>query len=377
MFVDFVSLKLEAGSGGPGVIAWRREKYLPKGGPVGGDGGRGGSIILEADAQLYSLEGYRNRKQMKARSGAAGGASCRQGRSGEDLLLKVPCGTVIRDVSTGEVLQDLVHPGQRFVVCRGGKGGFGNHRFRTATQQAPYICTPGEPGEIREIEMELKLIADVGLVGFPNAGKSTLIQALTQVAVKIAPYPFTTLRPNLGFLMGEAGARVLLADIPGIIEGAHRNRGLGLAFLKHIERTAILLYVLDAGGWEERDPMADLATLQQELSSYRAELLEKPSAIVLNKLDLSEEVAARFLEQYSGKWPVFLVSAQEGTGVPALRAYLLEQAGQVWPRQSQPIPASREEGDGGAWRPVEGVAEEESGEAECAADEAGCDHHAE
>ncbi|MFZ4099137.1 MAG: GTPase ObgE [Chlamydiia bacterium] len=360
MFVDFVTLTLEAGSGGPGVIAWRREKYIPKGGPVGGDGGRGGSVILEADDQVYSLEGFRNRRQMSARSGDAGGAACRQGRSGVDLILKVPCGTVVRDAQTKEVIQDIVHSGQRFIVCRGGKGGFGNHRFRSATQQAPYLCTPGEPGEAREIELELKLIADCGLVGFPNAGKSTLIQALTQISVKIAAYPFTTLRPNLGFIMGERGARVLVADIPGIIEGAHENRGLGFAFLKHIERTELLLYVLDAGGFEERDPAQDLATLEAELKAYRPDLLDKPSLIVLNKIDISDEVPAQFVAQYKGRWPIFLVSAQEGTGIQALRDYLLQHAAKVW---SVPSPKAERE------TLVEEATREEQYEPEMSSDE--------
>jgi GTP-binding protein len=357
MFVDLVELKLAAGSGGPGVIAWRREKYLPKGGPTGGDGGRGGSIILEADAQVYSLESLRNRKLISARNGDAGGAACRQGRSGQDLVLKVPCGTLVKDVETEQILQDMTNPGQRYVVCRGGKGGFGNHRFRSPTNQAPYICTPGEEGEQREISLELKLIADVGLVGFPNAGKSTLMSALTQVAVKIAPYPFTTLRPNLGFIMGEGARRVLIADIPGIIEGAHRNRGLGFAFLKHIERTRFLLYVLDAGGWEGRDPIQDLETLQAELRQYQPELLDKPAMILLNKCDLEEQVTASFFEQYKGDLPVLCLSAQEGTGIPELRSTLLEQAGTVWGQQGEGVAGSAEESDGGAGWPVEWVAD--------------------
>jgi GTP-binding protein len=352
MFVDFVELKLSAGSGGAGIIAWRREKYLPKGGPTGGDGGRGGSIILEADAQVYSLESLRNRKLIAAKNGDAGAASCRQGRSGADLVLKVPCGTLVKDVESGEILQDMTNPGQRYVVCRGGKGGYGNHRFRSPTNQAPYICTPGEEGEQREVSLELKLIADVGLVGFPNAGKSTLMSALTQVAVKIAPYPFTTLRPNLGFIMGEGARRVLIADIPGIIEGASENRGLGFAFLKHIERTAFLLYVLDAGGWEGRDPLEDLKTLQSELEKYQPELLSKPAMILLNKCDLEEQVTAEFIENYQGELPVFCISAQEGIGIEALRELLLREVGTVWGQQSEPVAEATQESDGGTWGPV-------------------------
>jgi GTP-binding protein len=364
MFVDLVELKLAAGSGGPGVIAWRREKYLPKGGPTGGDGGRGGSIILEADAQVYSLESLRNRKLISAKSGQAGGANTRQGRSGQDLILKVPCGTLVKDKETGEVIQDLTNHQQRFVVCRGGKGGYGNHRFRTSTNQAPYICTPGEEGEEREVALELKLIADVGLVGFPNAGKSTLMAALTQLAVKIAPYPFTTLRPNLGFIMGEGGKRVLIADIPGIIEGAHRNRGLGFAFLKHIERTRFLLYVLDAGGWEERDPIADLETLQSELQKYQPELLDKPAMILLNKCDLEEQVTESFFARYTGSLPVLCISAQIGTGIEELRATLLEQLGYIWGHQGQSVSQATDQGDSGPWGPVEGIAHSDSEYAE-------------
>ena len=201
MFTDRVSLQLQAGKGGNGVVAWRREKFIPKGGPYGGDGGDGGSIILEADSQVFSLEAYRNRRLLKADNGVQGATNNRKGRNGVDLVIKVPCGTLVKDLSTGEIWYDITEPGSRLTLCHGGKGGKGNSRFKTPTNRAPNYCTPGKPGETIRIEFELKLIADVGLVGFPNAGKSTLISQVTDIEVKIAPYPFTTLRPNLGYHM--------------------------------------------------------------------------------------------------------------------------------------------------------------------------------
>ena len=238
MFVDSISLTLSAGKGGNGVIAWRREKYIPKGGPTGGNGGHGGSITLVADRQTVSLEGYRHKRIFCAQNGACGGSNLKQGKAGTNLILKVPCGTLVKDRHTQEVLFDLTEDGQELPLCRGGKGGKGNHHYKSPTHQAPHFCTEGTPGESREIELELKLIADVGLIGMPNAGKSTLLSKLTFARVKIGAYPFTTLFPNLGYARAPSGNRVLLADIPGIIENAHINKGLGYAFLRHIERTS-------------------------------------------------------------------------------------------------------------------------------------------
>jgi GTPase len=321
MFVDRVILQLKAGKGGNGVVAWRREKYIPKGGPCGGNGGNGGSITLEADTEVFSLEWYRNRRILKAENGQCGGSNNCQGRKGRELLLKVPCGTLVKDAKSGELLHDFTTHRERLVICKGGKGGRGNETFKTPTNRAPNICTEGTEGESCEIEFELKLIADVGLVGFPNAGKSTLISVLADMKVKIAPYPFTTLQPNLGFIKKEDLSRIYIADIPGIIEGAHRNRGLGFEFLRHIERTKLLLFVLDASGIDGRTPVADYQVLRQELSSYNAELLQRPYLIVLNKIDAEEsaENIQKFREQFAHeKERTYEVSALCGTDIELL-----------------------------------------------------------
>ncbi len=324
MFTDRVTIDLAAGKGGNGVIAWRREKYIPKGGPTGGNGGKGGSIILEADAQVYSLEYFRNRRILKAENGASGGANNRTGRNGRDLILKVPCGTLVKDRETGEVVYDLTKDKERWTPCKGGKGGRGNQGYATPTNRAPNICTPGHPGETARFELELKLIADVGLVGFPNAGKSTLICALADIKVKIASYPFTTLQPNLGFIECEDRGRIYIADIPGIIQGAHENRGLGFEFLRHVERTQLLLYVLDASGIDGRNPWDDYQVLLNEIKQYNPELLERPSLVVLNKIDTEESVEniKIFREFYTGpKNRLFEISAEQKEGLgPLLKA---------------------------------------------------------
>lgn len=316
MFKDRVTLELSAGKGGNGVVAWRREKYIPKGGPYGGDGGMGGSVILQADVQTYSLEAYRNRRMLRAENGGQGGPNHRKGKKGQDLILKVPCGTLVKNAETEEVLYDITEPETRIEICTGGRGGKGNSHFKTSTNRAPNFATPGKVGQSLTIELELKLIADVGLVGFPNAGKSTIISKLTNVPVKIAPYPFTTLRPNLGYIMGKYDERILIADIPGIIEGAHQNKGLGLEFLRHIERTHVLLFVLDASS--ERLEK-DFEILRYEVSQYNPTLLEKPCAVVLNKTDIEgvEEKLLPFKELYR-EFEVLDASALTGYGLEAV-----------------------------------------------------------
>jgi GTP-binding protein len=321
VFVDRVTLDLFAGKGGNGVVAWRREKFIPKGGPTGGNGGKGGSLILEADAQVFSLEWFRNRRILKAENGQPGASSSRQGRNGKDLILKVPCGTLVKDVVTGEILMDLTEDKQKWVVCNGGKGGRGNESFKTPTNRAPNIFTEGKEGESIQVELELKLIADVGLVGFPNAGKSTLITSLADVKVKIAAYPFTTLHPNLGFIQRSDYTRIFIADIPGIIEGAHYDRGLGIEFLRHIERTKLLLFVLDASGIDGRDPTSDFRVLQDELTAYNPEMLHRPYFVVLNKIDTdeSQEHCHHFHKEFKlDSKRVFAISALRGDGVDKL-----------------------------------------------------------
>ena len=322
MFVDRVELRLTAGKGGNGVVAWRREKYIPKGGPAGGNGGRGGSIILQADTQTLSLEGFRNRRLIKAADGQQGGSNLCAGKGGEDLVLLVPAGTIVRSLHDKRELFDFTTPGQRWEICLGGKGGRGNATFRTPTHQAPNVCTEGTPGETIEIELELKLIADVGFVGMPNAGKSTLISQLADIRVKIAAYPFTTLYPNLGLIEFDDYSRILIADIPGIIEGAHRNRGLGLEFLRHIERTSVLVYLIELAPDEERNPWEEFQMLRRELEFYDPALLDKPFLVVLNKIELPGTEPLRELFRANYDFPpetLWEISAKEGIGLPELK----------------------------------------------------------
>lgn len=318
MFTDQVVVEMVAGKGGNGVVAWRREPFLPKGGPWGGNGGCGGSIYLEADPQVVSLDAFRHRRRIKAENGVQGGSAKRQGRRGADLILSVPCGTLIKDAESGELLHDLTEAKEKILLCSGGRGGRGNASFASSRRRAPHFSTDGSEGQVRKIELELKLIADVGFLGFPNAGKSTLLNSITQVPVRIAPYPFTTLRPNLGYIELEDYSRVLLADIPGVIEGAHDNRGLGLEFLRHIERTQMVVFVLDAAGYDGRDPISDYRILLQELGSYDPEMLNRPRFILLNKVDLEEaaEQVARFLAEFpEEKERIIEMSATGGVGV--------------------------------------------------------------
>lgn len=326
MFTDRVKFKVSAGKGGDGVIVWRREKYIPKGGPYGGNGGKGGSVIVRADTQFSSLEHHRYSRKVHAEDGGNGGPNRQQGASGEDLILKVPCGTLVKDRVTEEVLCDLVEPGQEFLLCKGGRGGRGNASFANSINRSPNYCTQGTLGEELDIEFELKLIADIGFVGFPNAGKSTLLEALTSTQVKTAPYPFTTLHPNLGFLKDlrdQENRAVLIADIPGIIEGAHQNKGLGIEFLRHIERTLLLLFVLDSSGDSGRSPEEDYQVLLSELTAYDPELLERQRIIVLNKNDGLN--APEYIEAFVKAHPketIYAVSALEGDGIPELIAAL-------------------------------------------------------
>jgi len=321
MFIDRVNIELLAGKGGDGAVAWRREKYIPKGGPTGGNGGKGGSVILRT-TQVPSLENLRNRRRLKADNGQPGGASQRSGRNGKDLIIEIPVGTVVKDSETEEVLHDFTLEGEEWTICKGGKGGKGNDHFKSPTNRAPNQYTPGLPGEERRIELELKLIADVGLVGFPNAGKSTLIKALADVEVKIAPYPFTTLRPNIGFIETEKG-RIFIADIPGIIEGANQNRGLGIEFLRHIERTSLLLFVLDASGIDGRTPTDDYRVLRDELKAYNPELLKRQSIAILNKIDTEESIdlIKAFKKHY--KTPVLEISALTGMHLDLLQKEII------------------------------------------------------
>ncbi len=341
LFVDQVTIHVYGGPGGAGAEAFRRETFVPRGGPSGGDGGHGGAVILRADAQLSTLLDYRYREHHKAERGQHGEGKNRTGRSGEDLYLRVPPGTYVADADTGELIGELLEDGQELVVARGGRGGRGNAAFATSTNRAPRKWEPGEQGEERRIRLELKLIADVGLVGFPNAGKSTLLSRVSAARPKVADYPFTTLQPNLGVVeLSGTGRSFVLADIPGIIEGAHEGKGLGLQFLRHIERTRCLAFLVPA---DSEDPAAELETLRSELAAYSDALAGKPACAVLTKADLllpDERPAAPAAEEM---WGSYVVSAVTGEGVEEWKEgvwrQLREQAGEA--EESEPEP----------WRP--------------------------
>ncbi len=285
MFVDHVRIRVTAGAGGKGCCSFRREKYVPFGGPDGGDGGKGGDVYFAASARFSTLLDQVYHAHWKAERGAHGMGSDCHGKSGEDLIIQVPCGTLVRDFNSGEVLADLVEEGQRFLAARGGRGGKGNPRFATSGNRAPHFAEKGEPGEDREFLLELKLIADVGFVGLPNAGKSTLLSSLSAATPKIADYPFTTLSPNLGVAPLPGYRSLTLADIPGIIEGAAQGKGLGLDFLRHIERTRVLLFLIDLG---DAEPAATFSVLENELSEYSPVFKDRPRVLAFNKLDVTE-----------------------------------------------------------------------------------------
>jgi GTP-binding protein len=329
MFVDEARIFVKAGDGGHGCCSFRREKYVPRGGPNGGDGGHGGSIILRADPQLHTLIDLTYQQQYRAQRGAHGeGKNC-SGRGGEDRLIAVPVGTMVYDAESGERLADLSAPGQTLVAAKGGRGGRGNAHFATPTHRAPRRADPGEPGEERTLRLELKLLADVGIVGFPNAGKSTLLSAISKARPKIADYPFTTLTPQLGVARDAAGRSFVVADIPGLIEGAHAGKGLGHQFLRHVERTRVMLHLVDAGVGRAGDPVEEFRILRRELTAYQPELAEKPMVLAANKIDAQGDgghVAA--LRRYAKKEhiPFFAVSAVTGVGLAPLLNFLGEQS---------------------------------------------------
>ena len=319
MLVDLARIQVVAGNGGNGCVSFRREKYVPKGGPDGGDGGRGGSVVLEVDPHVRTLLDCREQPLYRATSGRAGSGNNRTGKDGEDLVIRVPPGTVVRDIESAETLADLVTPGQRWVAARGGRGGRGNARFATPTHQAPRRADPGTPGEERTVELELKLIADVGLVGPPNAGKSTLLARISRARPRIADYPFTTLEPHLGIVALDAERRFVAADLPGLIEDAHKGKGLGLEFLRHVERTRALLYMvpLDAA-----DPAGALAMIERELAAYSAALREKPAMVILTKADILPAEEQTGAAARAGLPEALVVSAHAGTGIEVLLARL-------------------------------------------------------
>lgn len=324
MFIDTAKIFIQAGKGGDGAVTFHREKYVAAGGPDGGDGGNGGNIVAIASKDMSTLLDFRYKKKYVAESGANGRDGRRSGKNGEDFFLKVPCGTIIRDSESEKVICDLKTDGERFVIAKGGSGGWGNARFATATRQTPKFAKAGLPGDEREITLELKLIADVGLLGFPNVGKSTLLSIVSEARPKIANYHFTTLIPNLGVVRIDGGKGFVMADIPGIIEGAHEGVGLGHAFLRHVERTRVLLHVVDVSGCEGRDPIEDVHTINEELFKYSEKLAEKPQIIVANKMDIPsfDENFEKFKAQMEDEgYTVFAISAATRKGIDDVLYY--------------------------------------------------------
>ncbi len=321
MFIDRAKIHIQGGNGGNGVTAFRREKFVPRGGPSGGDGGRGGDVILLADASLNTLLHLRYNPRHIAQRGLHGEGSNRSGRDGEDHVVRVPVGTQIFDAATGELLHDLNHDGDQWMVARGGRGGFGNAHFTTSTNRAPRYHQTGSPGEELDLQLELKLLADVGLVGFPNAGKSTFISTVSAARPKVADYPFTTLEPHLGVVDLGDFRTFVIADIPGLIEGAHTGAGLGDRFLRHIERTKLLLHLVDVSSVSGRDAVSDYETVNRELASYNEELATRPQLVVATKIDaLDEPERLESLKQKAveEQKPFFAISSATGSGVREL-----------------------------------------------------------
>lgn len=328
MFLDQVTIDVKAGKGGDGMVAFRREKYVPDGGPAGGDGGRGGDVILVVDEGLRTLMDFRFNRHFKAQPGENGMSKGMHGRGAEDTYIKVPQGTTVRDADTGALLRDLLEQGQTLTIAKGGRGGRGNIRFASPKNPAPELAENGEPGQERKIELELKVLADVGLVGFPSVGKSTLLSVISSARPKIGAYHFTTLVPNLGMVTTSDGRSFAVADLPGLIEGASQGVGLGTQFLRHIERTRVILHVIDMSGMEGRDPYEDYQAINQELATHNLRLLERPQIIVANKMDMpeSEENLVKFKEQlakeqtdeFADPLPIFPISGVTRKGIDAL-----------------------------------------------------------
>ena len=321
MFTDYAKIYVTAGKGGNGAVSFRREKYIAAGGPDGGDGGKGGDVYFEVDPDSNTLVDFRYKKKFKAENGNNGEGSHKYGKSGADLYIKVPIGTMIKDATTGEVLADLSESGQKELVLHGGRGGKGNSHFATSTRQAPRFSQAGEEGEEKELILELKLLADVGLIGFPSVGKSTILSVVTAATPKIADYHFTTLEPNLGVVKSEYGDSFVIADIPGLIEGASEGTGLGIQFLRHIERTRLLLHVIDVSGSEGRNPVEDFYIINRELEKYSKKLVKRKQIIVANKIDsMQDETLYKDLEKLAKEknMEIFKISAATGEGIKEL-----------------------------------------------------------
>jgi GTP-binding protein len=328
VFIDEVKVYIKAGDGGNGCVAFRREKYVPRGGPSGGDGGKGGDVIFRASERHNTLVHFRFNPEHRAERGRHGEGSNRTGRDGQDLVLEVPVGTLVYDADTGELLHDFSKPDEAVVLARGGRGGRGNARFATSTHQAPRMAEPGFPGEERRLRLELKLLADVGLIGYPNVGKSTLIARISAARPKIADYPFTTLEPNLGVVSVDDYESFVVADIPGLIRGAHLGHGLGTRFLRHIERTRLLVHLIDVSPASDRDPVEDFHVVMGELASFNPQLAEKPILVVASKIDAAQNPGRiERLEAFcrDRSLPFFAISAVTGEGLDALKFHMAER----------------------------------------------------
>ncbi len=325
MFIDSAKVYVKAGNGGNGMVSFHREKYIAAGGPDGGDGGKGGDVIFQVDEGLNTLIDFRYKKHFKAQPGEDGGASNCSGKNGEDMVIKVPLGTMVKDENTGLILADLVKPGQTYTIAKGGRGGKGNQHFATPTRQVPNFAKSGNLGEERELILEMKMIADVGLIGFPNVGKSTILSMVSAARPKIANYHFTTLVPNLGVVQIEQGRSFVIADIPGLIEGAHEGVGLGHEFLRHVERTKLLVHVVDVSGSEGRDAIEDFDAINSELEKYNTLLASRPQVVAANKMDIpgSEENFQRFKKEIEDRgYRVFGLSAATNKGLKELLYYV-------------------------------------------------------
>ncbi|MDY6009854.1 MAG: GTPase ObgE [Duodenibacillus sp.] len=340
-FVDEARIEVQGGKGGNGAASFRREKFIPKGGPDGGDGGRGGSVFAQADRNINTLVDYRYTRKFFAPNGENGrGADC-FGAGGEDIVLRMPVGTSIIDETTGEVVADLTHHGDKKLLAQGGKGGLGNLHFKTSVNRAPRQCTPGEPGQYRELRLELKVLADVGLLGMPNAGKSTFITAVSNARPKIADYPFTTLHPHLGVVRIGPEQSFVVADVPGLIEGASEGAGLGHLFLRHLSRTSLLLHIIDCAPLDESvDPIAQAKALVEELAKYDPALAAKPRWVVLNKMDLvpeeqREELLARYASELGAERRIFTMSAATREGIRELVNAVAEEVDRHRAEQNQ------------------------------------------
>ena len=324
-FIDEVIITVQSGSGGRGCVSFRREKFIPRGGPDGGDGGKGGDVVLSTTSRKRTLYQFRYQKYFKAKNGAHGQGKQKTGKNGKDLVIEIPPGTLVTDAETGQTIKDFVEPGETLVIAKGGRGGQGNTKFKSSTHRAPRFAQPGEPGEIKTFQLELKLLADVGIIGLPNAGKSTLISSVSSARPKIGDYPFTTLSPSLGVVRTDWGEPFVIADIPGLIEGAHKGTGLGIRFLRHIERTRILVHLVDVSTIETEDPLKSYHTVNKELSMYDQKLAEKPQIVVLNKLDLpgAKKPAAAFQSALKNIKVVW-ISALTGQGIEALTSQIIQ-----------------------------------------------------